>query len=565
MEQKRDDLSLQHTKEIIGTIVLLEMEYTDDDDWARGSGFFIAPDKIVTNVHVLAGKATVTAKCVETETTYTVEGIIAFDDINDLAVLKVAEEATPFPLGNSRKVRKGNQVCLIGCSKDKVNHVEGTVDSIRNSRKHLWIEFEIPDGRGYSGSPVLNAKGEVVSVIRSGDAPTGKNTSIKGNTIPTSVLKPLLEETQEVEPLEVWQKRPRIRAYIKSYDGYLSSKHGDIKEAIALYDAALKLNPDLADVYDSRASAKRTLAKLYEALPDSLAALRLNRERFSFSRFGLFLSWKWKVVRFSSLCRFQRLIRNIFGKGNWFEIQVQLRLRVAKTRITQGKTSESLNIYQTIIDDFIEVINQKPIEAKQKNLNAARRVYQEAIGDLTEVINQKQKPVRSYYNRGRAKYIFGEFENQLQNLDRAQKLYQGAISDYTEAINSKIKGLYTYNQRGQTKNELAKLETKQGNTAAAQNLYQEIVSDNDKALGLEEKCVACRTAIHHIRGVAKAALDDHEGAIEDFSESIHLNSNKALYYHDRGKAKEALGQHEEAEADFTKARQLYPDVENISN
>lgn len=561
MEQERDNLSQQNAEEIIGTIVLLEMEDADDDNWARGNGFFIAPDKIVTNVHVLAGKATVTAKCVETETTYTVEGIIAFDDINDLAVLKVAEEATPFPLGNSRKVRKGNQVCLIGCSKDKVNHVEGTVDSIRNSGKHLWIEFEIPDGQGYSGSPVLNAKGEVVSVVRSGDAPTEKNTSIKGNTIPTSVLKPLLEETQEVETLDAWQKRPKIRAYIKSNDGYLSSKHGDIKEAIALYDDALKLNPDLADVYSSRASAKRALAKFDEELSDSLAALKLNRERFSFLRFGLFLAWTWKIIRLSIAYRLQRFIKNIVGEGTWFEVQVQVRLRVAKTRITQGKTSEALNIYQTIVDDFTEAINKTPTETKQKNLNAARKLYQKAIGDLTEVINQKQKPVRSYYNRGKSKYIFGQFESEQDNFNAAQNLYQGAISDYTEAINSKIKGLYTYNHRGQTKYQLAKLETKQGNTAAAQNLYQEIVSDNEKALGLKEKCVACRTAIHHIRGVAKAALDDHEGAIEDFDESINLNPNKALYYHDRGVSNEALGQHEAAEADFAKAKELDPDSE----
>ena len=561
MEQERDNLSQQKAEEIIGTTVLIEKEYEGDNSNALGNGFFIEPDKIVTNVHVLAGAATVTAKCVETETVYTVEGIIAFDDINDLAVLQVAEEATPFPLGDSRKIRKGNRVWLIGCRKEKVDRVAGTVDSIRNSGEQLWIEFKIPDGRGYSGSPVLNAKGEVIAVVRAGDAPTGKNTSIKSHTISTSVLRPLLEETQEVETLDAWQKRPRIRAYIKSYDGYLSSKHGDIKEAIALYDDALKLNPDLADVYSSRASAKRALAKFDEELVDSLVALKLNRERFSFSRFGLFLAWKWKVVKHSFACRWQRLIKNILGESAWFETQAQVKIRLAKMRIKKGKISEVLDIYQAIIDDFTAAINQNPSETKQKNLSTARRLYQEAIDNLTEVINQKQKPVRSYYNRGRSKYIFGEFENQLQNLDTAQKLYQGAISDYTEAINSKIKGLYTYNHRGQTKYELAKLETKQGNTAAAQNLYQEIISDSDKALGLKGKCVACRTAIHHIRGVAKAALDDHEGAIEDFDESINLNPNKALYYHDRGLSNETLGQHEAAEADFAKAKELKPDVE----
>ncbi len=560
MQQERDNLSQQNVEEIIGTVVRLENAYEGKDKTGRGSGFFIEPDKIVTNVHVLIDGELVGVKCQKTGTAYTVEGIIAFDDINDLAVLKIVEKATPFPLGDSRRVRIGDRVCLIGCREGKVNRVEGTVDSIRNSGKHHWIEFNIPSGRGYSGSPVLNAKGEVVSVVQSSEAYSKQDTPTKYRTISSNVLKLPLEHTGEVESLETWQNRDRIRAYVKYNDGYLSSQHGDIKEAIALYDAAIKLNPDVADAYNGRAVAKKSLAKLDEALPDSLAALKLNRERFSFSRFGIFLSWKWRVIKLSVACRLQRFIRSIFGEDKWLNIQVQVRLRVAKTRITQGKTSEALNIYQAVIDDFTEVIIQGPIEAKQKNLSAARRLYQEAIGDLTEVINQKQKPVRSYYNRGRSKYIFGEFENQLQNLDTAQKLYQSAISDYTEAINLKIGGLYTYNHRGQTKYQLAKVETKQGNTTASQNLYQEIVADNDKALGLEGKCVACRTAIHHIRGVAKAALDDHEGAIEDFNESIRLNPNKALYYNERGKAKEALGRHEAAEADFTKAKELDPDL-----
>ena len=73
----------------------------------RGSGFFVAPDKIVTNIHVLADATTVTAKSVDAEIVYTIEGIIAFDDINDLVVLKIAEEDTPFPISASNIVRKG--------------------------------------------------------------------------------------------------------------------------------------------------------------------------------------------------------------------------------------------------------------------------------------------------------------------------------------------------------------------------------------------------------------------------------------------------------------------------
>ena len=245
MDQEKDDLSQQNTEVITGTTVLLEKKYKEDKSNALGNGFFIEPDKIVTNVHVLAGASTITAKCVETETTYTVEGIIAFDDINDLAVLKVAEDGTPFPLGNSKKVRKSEQVCLLGNRENKTNRVDGTVDSIRNSGKHIVVAFNITDAQGYSGSPLLNTKGEVIAIICSGGPPVDDGESVVGTTIASNLLKSLLDETDEMESLDAWQKRPRIQAYGKSYDAYLSRKHGDIKDAIAIYDDAIRLKSRL--------------------------------------------------------------------------------------------------------------------------------------------------------------------------------------------------------------------------------------------------------------------------------------------------------------------------------
>ena len=110
---------------------------------------------------------------------------------------------------------------------------------------------------------------------------------------------------------------------------------------------------------------------------------------------------------------------------------------------------------------------------------------------------------------------------------------------------------------------LGQLETKKGNTAEAQKLYQEAASDSDEALRLESKNTKRRSATYyHTRGAAKAALGDHDSAIEDFNNAIKLKPKKALYYHDRELSKEALGQHEEAEADFTKAKELVdPDCE----
>ena len=136
-----------------------------------------------------------------------------------------------------------------------------------------------------------------------------------------------------------------------------------------------------------------------------------------------------------------------------------------------------------------------------------------------------------------------------------------AMGDYTEVINQDPKCSIAYNNRGWTQYLLGQVETKEGNGKTARNRYQEAVSDTDEALHLQPKGAKFRSAFYHTRGAAKVGLGDHNGAIEDFNESIRLNPKKALYYHDRGVAREAIGQQEEAKADFQKAKELDPDIE----
>ena len=64
------------------------------------------------------------------------------------------------------------------------------------------------------------------------------------------------------------------------------------------------------------------------------------------------------------------------------------------------------------------------------------------------------------------------------------------------------------------------------------------------------------------RGVAKAALGDAEGAIEDFDAAIRINPEYTEIYYDRGRAKATLGQKEAAQVDFEKAKKLDPSAAN---
>lgn len=96
----------------------------------------------------------------------------------------------------------------------------------------------------------------------------------------------------------------------------------------------------------------------------------------------------------------------------------------------------------------------------------------------------------------------------------------------------------------------------------AQKLYQEIVSDSDNALGLNEECKVCRSAIHFTRGDAEAALENHDAAIEDYNNALELNPKHVQAYINRGKAKQAIGLQTEAAADFAKAKELDPKIDD---
>ena len=108
----------------LAATVYLEMKDSNDKTLGFGSGFFVKPNLIATNYHVIAGAASGTAKLVGKYTTYKIEGWTATDEANDLALLKVsAYGIKPLPLGNSDAVKIGETVYVAGNPKGLGRHI----------------------------------------------------------------------------------------------------------------------------------------------------------------------------------------------------------------------------------------------------------------------------------------------------------------------------------------------------------------------------------------------------------------------------------------------------------
>ena len=226
-------------------------------DFGTGSGFFVKKNLIATNIHVVAGATSVSAKLIDIETNvvikeFIIESITAFDSKNDLVILKIAGEGTPLPIGDSDLLQSGDIVQSIGYPNEEYTITEGPIHSIRNSDK--WIRMSFKTIGGNSGGPVLNGSGEVIGIAVS-------DSTCFSFTIPVNAVKMLLTQTHGIEPLPQWQKREQIHAYICMVQSQIKHAESLYGEAIIDLDKAIQLDPYNVRPWFSRGVVKSDLGQ----------------------------------------------------------------------------------------------------------------------------------------------------------------------------------------------------------------------------------------------------------------------------------------------------------------
>ena len=185
----------------LAATVYLEMKDKNGKTLGIGSGFFVKPNLIATNYHVIEGAAKGTAKLVGKYTTYNIEGVTATDKTNDLALLKVtAYGIKPLSLGDSDVVRIGETVYVAGNPKGlEGTFSDGIISSRRDKNTKERLQMTAPISPGSSGGPVLNRKGEVIGISFAGhQALDAQNLNF---AIPSKYLKTLLIRSSTSRPL----------------------------------------------------------------------------------------------------------------------------------------------------------------------------------------------------------------------------------------------------------------------------------------------------------------------------------------------------------------------------
>lgn len=299
-----------------------------------GTGFFVDRDKIVTNIHVVAVPGLYTAKLINSKTVWRIEEVIAFDIKNDLVVLKIADEGTPLPLGNSDRVQISDSVYAVGFP-DNYKVTEGTIHSIlKNSN---WLRMTVGVSAGNSGGPILNSEGEVIGVaIAVYDS--------YSYAIPSNVVKALLNETK-TESIQQWHKRKIIRSvqyFMIAQEKYYAK---DYNQAITHLDKAIQLNPKDTFYFMSRGGVNDVLGKYDDALDDYNQAIKLDPEN---------------IHAYNARGSTKNHIGDYKGAKDDYSKSIRLDHNNGEAYKARGNINLKLKNYQAAFKDFTEAIRLDP-------------------------------------------------------------------------------------------------------------------------------------------------------------------------------------------------------------
>jgi S1-C subfamily serine protease len=286
-------------KRVKPAVVAIATYDTSGEALMTGSGFFLSPGQVVTNLHVVRGAARAEIKTLDGKgKVYPVTGALAVDEEGDLVLLGV--DMPPQPTRVSELARElpdeGEPIFVIGNPLKLEGSVsDGIVSAVREvPNSYRIIQITAPISHGNSGSPVFNLKGQVLGVVTV-KVTNGQNINLaiaaaRVGQLRAGKLQPLSEiagkgkgdvaESSYRNGLDsLWlgnydnavgfenavNKNPkRADAWVQV--GYCKVKQGKSQEAIKAYQQALQLKPDDADIHNKLGDAYYYAGRLREAI-----------------------------------------------------------------------------------------------------------------------------------------------------------------------------------------------------------------------------------------------------------------------------------------------------------
>jgi S1-C subfamily serine protease len=280
-----------------------------------GSGFFIRPGQVVTNLHVIDGAQRAEIKTLDGKgKVYAVEGILDIDEEGDLAMLSInmpSERARALEVSQTVP-EEGEKIFVIGNPLRLEGSIsDGIVSAIREvPNLGKIIQITAPISHGNSGSPLFNMKGQVIGIVTM-KVTNGQNINMALAASRVTELQPgkLLtfaevaarnKRNLQSEALAEWWYRNGLNSlWLGNYEsalgyfqnavnkdpkraeawiqvGYCQVKQGKNTDAIRAYQRAITLRPTSAEAYNKLGDAYYYAESYTDAIAAYKQATRLQ-------------------------------------------------------------------------------------------------------------------------------------------------------------------------------------------------------------------------------------------------------------------------------------------------
>ena len=177
------DASLIYKNTVNSTVTIL----TDD---GQGLGFFVSPNIIATNYHVVEGATNASCILNNSDIEYKIDGYVGLDKSVDLILLKVSMLNKPAIKFALTTASIGQKVYVIGSPQGLPATIsDGIISGMRDFEGNKLLQMTASISPGSSGGPVLNSKGELIGISVS-QLTEGQNLNF---AIPKSYLQILLD------------------------------------------------------------------------------------------------------------------------------------------------------------------------------------------------------------------------------------------------------------------------------------------------------------------------------------------------------------------------------------
>ena len=167
----RAEKSFEQLAQLASSVVMITIHDDKGEPIGSGSGIMVGrKGYILTNQHVASGGRFYTVRIEDDNNTYRTEEIIKYNQVLDLAVIRIDRALNPLPIYNgAQKLVRGQKVVAIGSPLGLFNSVsDGIISGFRKFDNVDMIQFTAPTSPGSSGGAVLNMYGEVIGISTAG-------------------------------------------------------------------------------------------------------------------------------------------------------------------------------------------------------------------------------------------------------------------------------------------------------------------------------------------------------------------------------------------------------------